>query len=177
MYIDFPLILGADYSCGDAEETIQAIRNAIARATDIGLILELQEDKGLVIGMYCDGNRYKDSIIEVRSDGEVNLYGLLEFVYKDMMLFDIFDGKLLINDKPKPLMTFDDFDRHFEIESWVDENDFEVIVETGRLSFKSKDTGETIIVIDAQYSGGTTPPEVDKFVEFIKNLYLELKET
>lgn len=176
MYIDFPLILGADYSCGDAEKTIQAIRNTIARATDIGLILELHEHNGLVLGSYRDGNKFDDSIIEVRADGEVNLCGLLEFAFKDMMLFDIFDGKLRVNEKPKPLMTFDDFDSYFNIETWVYENEFEVNIETGKLTFVSRETGENIIVIDAQYSNYNPPEVVDKFVEFVKGLYLESKK-
>ena len=176
MYNDFPLILGADYSRGDADSTIQSIRNTIAQAVEVGFALKLFENEGLVLGSYHHDGEFNKSIIEVRSDGEVNLYGLLEFVFKDMMLFDMFAGKLLVNDRPKPLMTFDDFDRYFGIKYWVCENEFDVHVETGKLEFTSKETSEVISVIDAQYSNYNPPEIVDKFVEFVKDLYLESKE-
>jgi len=177
MYVEFPLILGADYSCGHADKTIQAIRSAISSATLIGLILELHEDKGLVLGAYSDGNKFNESIIEVRDDGDVNLYGLLEFVFKDMMLFDRYEGVLNISSKPKPLMTFDEFDKYFDIEEWVYENDFDIETDVGKLIFISKETGEKLTVIDAQYANYDPPEVVDYFVSFVKKLFLELKKT
>jgi len=173
MHIEFPLILGAGYSCGDAEETIQIIRNTLAVAVEAGYKLKLFEDKGLVLGAYYQNPKSNKSIIEVVSDGGVNLYGLMEFIFKDMMLFDLYKEKMFVNDSPKPFLSYNDFDRFFEIDSWLYDNGGEFHVETGKLILRNEELKQEILVVDAFYSNNIPPKIVDELVEFIKEYFLK----